>query len=170
MSHTEMNTAQDLVTYLTDQHQQVKDLMPKVLDLADDQRREAFTRVRRMLAVHEALEQSTVHLLATTEVSPEEAAARVQEETAAESAISELESGDAMSPDFEAEYRALCSDVVDHAEHEEKEEFGQLTGDLTDQARAKVELAEQLQAGTGLMGESFKDMFASAHEQLRQLE
>jgi hypothetical protein len=120
--------------------------------------------------VHEALEQSTVHLLATTEVSPEEAAARVQEETAAESAIADLESDGAMSPDFEDKYRALCSDVVNHAAHEEEEEFGQLTGDLTDQAKAKVALAEKLQDGTGLMGASFKDMFASAHEQLRQLE
>ena len=163
-----MNTARDLVEYLTDQHAQVKTLMPKVLDATGDERELAFAQVRRMLAVHEALEQTTVHLLAKTEVSAEEASARVQEEKEAESAIADLEGTDLMSADFADKYRALCSDVVDHAEHEENEEFDQLTGDLTDQAKAKVELAEQLQEG--LQGTSFKDMFASAHEQLRQLE
>lgn len=168
MTGTKVSTAQDLVELLVNQHEQVKAVMPTVLTADGQQRVEAFAQVRRMLAVHEALEQESVHLLAKSEVGRDEAAARVKEETEAATAITTLEGLDVDSADFTQQYQTLVKDVVAHAEHEEQQEFNQLTGDLTDHAKDIVALAGQFLEGEGLQDDSFAQMFATAQQQFHQ--
>lgn len=160
-------TIEDFVQILTEQHDDVKKLMPQVLQDKGPQRRERFAHVRRVLAAHEALEQSTIHLAA--EQLGADPAPRIKEETTAEDAIAELENLDVDGDEFETKFRELSDDVVAHAENEENEEFPKLSGELTDSARARVELGlhlvEEANAGE-LPGDTFKEMFSGAKERI----
>ena len=118
MTEAQMRNMPDLVAFLTDQHEQIKELMPKLLDSQREQRQELFSRFRRMLAVHEAFEQETVHLAAREEDDEDVARARIAEEKKAAEAITTLEDIDLDSDDFTERFTALQSYVVAHAERE----------------------------------------------------
>jgi hypothetical protein len=57
-----ITTSEDVVTYLTTQHEAIKALFIETLDAKDtDTQQEAFTRLRTLLAVHETAEEMMVH-------------------------------------------------------------------------------------------------------------
>ena len=156
----------DVVSFLTEQHEQLKSLMPTVLERQGPERTNRFAQVRAVLAAHEALEQEAVHPRAMAEVDEEVVQARLNEESAAENAIADLEQLDVDSPDFVNGYNKLCADVVAHAEKEEHEEFNKLSGDLTEGQRVRINAGAALAAGAASGGDidggSFAEMFSHA--------
>jgi hemerythrin superfamily protein len=159
-------TSTDVVAFLTEQHEQLKTLMPTVLQSQGPDRLNSFAQVRAVLAAHEALEQEAVHPRAEAEVGQEVVQARLDEEAAAEKAIADLEGLDVDSDDFVTGYTKLCADVVAHAENEEHQEFNKLSGDFTEAQMARINagaaLAEGAVSGNGVEGESFAEMFKYA--------
>jgi hypothetical protein len=87
----------------------------------------------------------------------------LNEESAAEKALADLEGLDIESDDFVTGYTKLCADVVAHAEREEHEEFNKLSGDFTSVQLARINAGAALAAGAlsgyGVEGESFAEMF-----------
>ncbi|HEX3598456.1 MAG TPA: hemerythrin domain-containing protein [Polyangiaceae bacterium] len=147
---TMIQSTNDVVSFLKGQHQQVKRLFEKVLSAAGKDREEAFYTLRRMLAVHETAEEEIVHPAARRALVNGDAvvSARLLEENEAKRALSELEKLDANSPEFEAKFRKLQSDVIAHAESEEKQEFAVLKDALEparlERMRRAAEFAESV--------------------------
>ena len=149
MSSAELTTGDDVVAFLIAQHQQIKDLLEEVAGSTGEARRDAFTALRRLLAVHETAEEEVVHPRARQVLDDGEdvVGARLQEENEAKQTLTELESLDVDSAEFETRFRELQSDVLLHAANEEEQEFGrlaaQLDGDQLERMRRAVEVAEK---------------------------
>lgn len=125
---TMISSGNDVVSFLEGQHKQVKALFEQVLSAVGDDREKAFASLRRMLAVHETAEEEIVHPAARKALDNGEAIVRqrLEEEKKAKVALSELEKLDVKSPEFDTKLRQLRSDVIAHAEAEEREEFAAL--------------------------------------------
>ncbi|HET8561728.1 MAG TPA: hemerythrin domain-containing protein [Marmoricola sp.] len=169
MARAPMETIDELVDFLTEQHDQLESLLPQVLQAGGAERARLWRQVRQTLAVHEALEQETVHP-AAGQLTDAAQTPRIEEEGEAEGAIAGLERVDPDSEEFAKGFDELQGDIVDHAEHEESEEFHQLSGELTPVARERVAVALELFAradeGT-LDGATFEEMLAGAKERIR---
>jgi hemerythrin superfamily protein len=129
MAETFVQNTDDVVKFLTDQHNLIKDLFEEVFSASDDGAREkAFTELRQLLAVHETAEEMVVHPRARKEVADGDAIvdARLKEEHDAKEFLSRLEKMDMGSKEFLDELRKFRDDVVEHAELEEHEEFNKL--------------------------------------------
>lgn len=81
-----------------------------------------------------------VHPRARNEITDGDAVidARLQEEHAAKEQLSKLESMDIDSQEFLDELVALRDAVIDHAEHEEREEFDKLQREWGDEDRKRM--------------------------------
>jgi hemerythrin superfamily protein len=149
MTTTDVRTADDVVSFLKSQHQEIKRLFAEVDSTTGDRRRDAFTTLRRLLAVHETAEEEVVHPEAKSALANGSAVvdARLAEENEAKQVLAELENLDVDSPEFEAMFASFQQDVVAHAEAEEREEFAELALRLDDakltKMRRAVELAER---------------------------
>ncbi|HEX3826313.1 MAG TPA: hemerythrin domain-containing protein [Sporichthyaceae bacterium] len=145
-----IDTAQDVVEFLKDQHRSVKELFDQVLAAHGERRVELFTALRRMLAVHETAEERIVHPRARKELPDGDAVVdeRLAEEHKAKEVLRELEKMDVDSAEFESTFRAFQSDVLAHANAEEQHEFSVLERSLDDteleHMRKAVEFAEQV--------------------------
>lgn len=150
MTDTQPRSANDVVDYLTTQHDLIRAMFDQVLPSTGKEREKAFYALRRMLAVHETAEEEIVHPRARREIDSGDAivSARLEEENEAKHALAELERLDVDSAEFVAKFTQLRADVLAHAEHEEKEEFLKLRGELEPEELRRmanaVELAEQL--------------------------
>lgn len=148
MTATKIENAQDVVTFLKAQHEQIKSLLSQVADSSGEQREEAFTQLRRLLAVHETAEEEIVHPRARHELDNGEAviSARLEEENEGKQVLAELEKMDVSSAEFEKTFASFRKDIVEHAEAEEHEEFERLAEELDadqlEKMRRAVELAE----------------------------
>lgn len=133
MGQPTLNSAQDVVTLLTQQHEQIKALFKQVLSSSGEQREQSFFELRKLLAVHETAEEQVVHPKARDEVPGGEAIvdARLTEEQEAKEALAALEDMDIDSAEFTTKLTALQKDVVAHAEKEEHEEFNKLSDVLS---------------------------------------
>ena len=83
MVQTFVQSTDDVVKFLTDQHNLIKDLFEEVLSASDDKAREtAFVELRQLLAVHETAEEMVVHPRARHEIADgdEIVDARLEEE------------------------------------------------------------------------------------------
>ncbi|MDG5773734.1 hemerythrin domain-containing protein [Mycolicibacterium fortuitum] len=129
MPNTFVQSTDDVVKFLKDQHNLIKDLFEEVFSASTVEAREkAFVELRQLLAVHETAEEMVVHPRVRREVADgdEIVDARLHEEHAAKEQLSKLESMDFDSAEFLAELAKFRDAVVDHAEHEEHEEFNKL--------------------------------------------
>ena len=61
MPDATLTSSADVLDFLTGQHEQIKSLFSKTLDNAGPDREQAFMELRRLLAVHEAVEEEIVH-------------------------------------------------------------------------------------------------------------
>lgn len=133
MVETFVQNTSDVVKFLTDQHNLIKDLFEEVLSASETKAREkAFTELRQLLAVHETAEEMVVHPRARSAIEDGDAIvdARLNEEHEAKEFLSRLEKMDIGSQDFIDELTKFRDDVIAHAEHEEREEFSQLQQQL----------------------------------------
>lgn len=146
---TTMNTGHDVVQFLIQQHNEIKTGFQRVISTTGSQREEAFTELRRLLAVHETAEEEVVHPRAKRELDDGQKVvdARLEEEHEAKDALSKLEKMDVESAEFETAFRKLQSDVLAHAGAEESREFARLADELDDdqlqKMRRAVEMAEK---------------------------
>jgi hemerythrin superfamily protein len=151
VAQTFVQNTDDVVAFLRDQHNLIKDLFEEVLHASETKAREAaFIDLRQLLAVHETAEEMVVHPRARREIASGDQIvdARLQEEHAAKEQLSKLESMDIGSPEFLDELSTFRDAVIEHAEHEENEEFSKLAreldaGDLKRMAAA-VQAAEAI--------------------------
>ncbi|MCG7593932.1 hemerythrin domain-containing protein [Mycobacterium sp. PSTR-4-N] len=133
MVETFVQSTDDVVAFLRDQHNLIKDLFEEVLHASEPKAREtAFVELRQLLAVHETAEEMVVHPRARADgaAGDEIVDARLHEEHEAKEKLSELESMDIASEEFITELTAFREAVLEHAEREEAEEFTKLKRDL----------------------------------------
>jgi hemerythrin superfamily protein len=151
---TFVQTTDDVVKFLRDQHNLIKDMFDDVLSASDPKAREkAFTDLRQLLAVHETAEEMVVHPRVRREVAAgdEIVDARLSEEHAAKQQLSKLEGMDIGSKQFIDELTKFRDAVIEHAENEENEEFNKLERKLNSDDRerlAKAVLAAEAIAPT----------------------
>lgn len=115
----------DVVELLLEQHERIRGLFFEVQDGTGDQRRDAFRRLRRLLAVHETAEEEIVHPLARQLMDGRSGIVedRLMEERHAKQVLSRLDAMDTDEPGFIAELMVLREAVLDHARAEERHEF-----------------------------------------------
>lgn len=126
---TFVQSTDDVVKFLKGQHNLIKDMFDDVLSASETKAREkAFIDLRQLLAVHETAEEMVVHPRARREIADGDAVvdARLHEEHEAKQHLSKLEAMDIGSREFIVELTKFRDAVVDHAKHEEDEEFCKL--------------------------------------------
>ena len=133
MAHAAITSPTDVVDFLTSQHEQIKSLFAKTLSASGDSREKAFVDLRRLLAVHETVEEEIVHPRAKRKIANGEAVVgqRLEEEHEAKTVLQKLEKLDVDSVEFTRLLTELRDAVLDHAEHEEKDEFARLGHELS---------------------------------------
>jgi len=143
---TFVQSSDDVVKFLKDQHNLIKDMFDEVLSASDSKAREkAFIDLRKLLAVHETAEEMVVHPRVRHEAAKgdEIVDARLKEEHKAKEMLSALEGMDIDSPKFIDELKKFRDAVIDHAEHEENEEFTKLERNLKADDRERMAKAVQ---------------------------
>jgi len=145
-AHTNIERAEDVVTFLKSQHEEIKARFQQVSSAAGEERQEAFDSLRRLLAVHETAEEEVVHPRAKRELANGDTivGARLEEENEAKKTLSELEKLDLDSAEFETKFAQFQQDVVAHAEAEEQQEFSRLEVELDDDQLASMQRAVEL--------------------------
>lgn len=127
----------DVVRILMDQHARIRDLFEQVRNATGKRQREAFGELRQLLAAHEAAEEMIVRPLTRAAAGGRcIASARNHEEHMASHLLADLEGMDLPSPEFSAGLTEFESKVLEHAEHEEAEEFPLLLKSRSEQQRA----------------------------------
>lgn len=133
MPETFVQSTDDVVAFLKDQHNLIKDMFDDVIHASEPKAREqAFIDLRQLLAVHETAEEMVVHPRARREIAAgdEIVDARLDEEHAAKEQLVALENLDIASDEFITELTKFRQAVLEHAEHEEAEEFTRLKREL----------------------------------------
>ncbi|MGR6974805.1 hemerythrin domain-containing protein [Streptomyces cynarae] len=125
----------DVIALLMRQHGDIRNLFDEVEQSAGEERRDAFRRLVRLLAVHETAEEEVVHPFARRALSGGDQVVddRLAEERAAKETLSDLDTMDTDDPEFLPRLRALRADVQEHARAEERYEFTHIrrTADAT---------------------------------------
>lgn len=140
----------DVISFIQQQHRDVRDLFDAVLAMSGEGRRKAFFALRRTLAVHETAEEEIIHPLVRRTLSDGDriVAARLEEERAAKETLALLETLHPDGIEFEARFPDFRAAVLVHAEAEEEEELSRLAAALDASQLARlgrvVELAERI--------------------------
>ena len=146
MVETFVQSTDDVVKFLKGQHNLIKDMFDEVLSASSGEAREkSFIALRQLLAVHETAEEMVVHPRARREIADGDAIvdARLHEEHAAKEHLSKLEGMDIGSKAFIDELTTFRDAVVEHAEHEENEEFSKLQRNLDAEELKRMAAAVQ---------------------------
>jgi hemerythrin superfamily protein len=134
-------STEDVVAFLKEQHNRIKELFTETINAPDNETQErAFFELRSFLAAHETAEEMVVHPRARATIEDGDAIvdARLEEENQAKQQLSEIERMDIGSSAFVEALRKLERDVIDHANHEEKEEFNKLHGAIGEKDRQRM--------------------------------
>ncbi|MEV0695947.1 hemerythrin domain-containing protein [Streptomyces sp. NPDC050388] len=118
----------DVVALLMRQHGDIRNLFDEVEAATGTERRDAFRRLVRLLAVHETAEEEVVHPFARGALPGGEQVVeeRLAEEKAAKETLAPLDEMDTDDPTFLPRLRRLRRDVQEHARAEERYEFSHL--------------------------------------------
>lgn len=117
----------DVVDLLIADHAEAKQLMSTVGSSSGPARREAFEKLVFELARHETAEEEVVYpALRKLDGGDAVADARIEEEGKAKRVLAELERLDIASTEWDAKFSSLRSDVLAHAEAEERDVFPRL--------------------------------------------
>lgn len=128
-----LKSREDVIDLLVGQHQAIKTLFVEVLARSGKEREATFIDLRRLLAVHEAAEEEVVHPKAKRKIPNGDNVVdeRLTEENEAKKALAELEAMDVDSDEFTDAISRLRTAVLEHAAHEEAEEFAELGEELS---------------------------------------
>ncbi|MDX3727372.1 hemerythrin domain-containing protein [Streptomyces caniscabiei] len=115
----------DVVALLMRQHGDIRNLFDEVEAGSGEERRDAFRRLVRLLAVHETAEEEVVHPFAQRSLPGGEKVVeeRLAEERAAKETLAALDDIDTDDPKFMPMLMKLRKDVQEHARAEERYEF-----------------------------------------------
>ncbi|NEC48559.1 hemerythrin domain-containing protein [Actinospica acidiphila] len=143
----------DVVALLMRQHGDIRNLFDEVEATSGEERRDAFRRLVRLLAVHETAEEEVVHPFVRRSVAggQEIVEDRLKEEREAKEMLATLDDMDPDGPDFLPKLIELRRDVQTHARAEERYEFIHIrrSTDVTDlAAMAKAIKAAEAMAPT----------------------
>ncbi|OAH14520.1 hemerythrin domain-containing protein [Streptomyces jeddahensis] len=125
----------DVVGILLEQHARIRDLFSDVKSAEGEHRQQAFDELRALLAVHETAEEMILRPVAQDVAGEAEADARNHEEQAANKVLADLEKMDVSGAEFDAAFARFEQSVIDHAEHEEREEFPFVIRDCAEDKR-----------------------------------
>ncbi|MBW3578578.1 MAG: hemerythrin domain-containing protein [Actinobacteria bacterium] len=125
----------DVIDLIRDDHEEIRRLFEQIDKAPANERDELFGRLVHELARHEATEEALVHPTLRDEVAQGEAVATsiLNEEEEAERLLADMEKMDPEGAQFLDAFRRLRDMVLNHAEHEEREEHPQLRSELTGQ-------------------------------------
>ncbi|CAL9279436.1 hemerythrin domain-containing protein [Streptomyces sp. R02] len=143
----------DVVSLLMRQHGDIRNLFDEVEAASGEERRDAFRRLVRLLAVHETAEEEVIHPFVRRSVAggQEIVEDRLKEEREAKEMLAVLDDMDPDGPDFLPKLIELRRDVQMHARAEERYEFIHIrrSTDVTDlAAMAKAIKAAEAMAPT----------------------
>jgi hemerythrin superfamily protein len=118
----------DAVALLLRQHEEIRTLFRRVEASRGERRAEEFDRLRRLLAVHETAEEQIVHPFVRHSGARGDriVEARLKEEKEGKRMLRDLERMGTSDPSFPPMFARFRAAVLDHAEHEEREEFPEL--------------------------------------------
>ncbi|GAA2825865.1 hemerythrin domain-containing protein [Nonomuraea rubra] len=130
----------DVIDLLLAQHAMIRDLFDEVEQAPAGQRGEAFTRLVRLLAVHETAEEEIVHPYARRKIDGGDGVVddRLEEENQAKELLSRMDQAGPDAPDFMDNLLMLRAAVEAHARSEERYEFTQLRGHTTEAERRSM--------------------------------
>ncbi|MFD3330678.1 hemerythrin domain-containing protein [Streptomyces sp. NPDC058701] len=119
---------EDVVALLVRQHGQIHSLFDEVRLSDGEDRKDAFDRLVRLLAVHETAEEEVVHPYArgAFDGGDDVVQERLAEENAAKEMLTSLEGMDTSDPKFMPMLLSLRDAVLVHARAEERYEFALL--------------------------------------------
>ncbi|MEV0585089.1 hemerythrin domain-containing protein [Nonomuraea sp. NPDC050310] len=128
--HTKPETMQetDVIELLLAQHGMIRNLFDEVEQAAPDRRAEAFTRLVRLLAVHETAEEEIVHPFARMKIEGGDGLVddRLAEEREAKELLQHMDQAGPDDPDFTKNLLTLRAAVEAHARSEERYEFNKI--------------------------------------------
>ncbi|MET7551072.1 MULTISPECIES: hemerythrin domain-containing protein [unclassified Streptomyces] len=115
----------DVVALLMRQHGDIRNVFDEVEAGTGEERRDAFRRLVRLLAVHETAEEEIVHPFARHYLpgGKQIVEDRLAEEKAAKETLATLDKLDTDDPKFMPQLLKLRTDVQEHARAEERYEF-----------------------------------------------
>jgi len=133
MAQSAITSPTDVVDFLVSQHEQIKSLFAQTLSASGEAREKAFVDLRRLLAVHETVEEEIVHPRAKRKLADGAGVVdkRLEEEHEAKTVLQKLEKLDVDSEEFTRLLTELRDAVLDHAGHEENDEFARLGQELS---------------------------------------
>ncbi len=113
----------DVIRILYEQHAQIQDLFERVEKASGEGRQAAFDELTALLVAHETAEQAVLRPVSRETAGNDVVQARLQEEEKANQVIAELKKLDVSSSEFDRMFAEFKQAVIDHAEHEENDEF-----------------------------------------------
>jgi len=120
----------NVVELLQRQHERIRTMFDEVQSAHGEARQQRFAALRRLLAVHETAEELVVHPRARlAEEGHRVVDDRLAEERSAKEVLARLDRMDPGDPDFTPTLAQLRSEVLEHADSEEREEFPLLVRD-----------------------------------------
>jgi Hemerythrin HHE cation binding domain len=127
-SRPETMPENDVIDLLLHQHTLIRELFEEVDRSRGDQRKESFSRLVRLLAVHETAEEEIVHPYARRKLVGGDTIVdnRLQEEEESKEMLSRLDDMDVTTPEFAQELERLRAAVFAHAAAEERYELSEL--------------------------------------------
>lgn len=118
---------QDVVSLLQEQHARIRQLFADVADATTAETRQSrFDELRALLAVHETAEELVTHPRARMGQAATVVEALLAEEHEGKVLLADVEKLDVDDPAFAEGFDALRRAVLEHADHEEREEFPRL--------------------------------------------
>lgn len=121
-----VNNADDIVDVLLDQHQQLRRLCTEMHAATGQDKKWIFGDLAALMRLHELGERAVVHPVTRDHIRPGGdllAGACTAEEERARWAILDLKDLGVDHPGFTARFAAFHQAVLDHAAHEERDEF-----------------------------------------------
>jgi len=113
----------DMIAILLEQHQRIRELFAHVKGASGEHKQQAFDELRALLAVHETAEEMVLRPISSKDAGAEVADARNEEEREATRTLTVLEMMDVSSAEFDQMFAEFEQAVLDHASHEEQDEF-----------------------------------------------
>jgi hemerythrin superfamily protein len=113
----------DVIATLLEQHRRIRELFTHVKRAEGRRKQQAFDELRVLLAAHETAEEMVLRPVSCMDAGAAVTDARNQEEREAARMLTVLEAMDVSSAEFGRKFTEFEQAVLDHAEHEEQEEF-----------------------------------------------
>lgn len=113
----------DVINVLLDQHNRIRELFSRVKNAQGEDKQRAFDELRALLAAHETGEEMVLRPVSRNDAGAEVTEARNHEEDEANRVLRELEKMDTSTTEFDRDFADFEQSVLDHADHEEREEF-----------------------------------------------